>query len=121
MIHLLRHSLMSKNSALKFLLNFSQNRKRQEFMKFRLSRSMRSFNSFTFNPLFWPVVKLPTLKNKLSRTRKFKLEADTTESLQLFLKLTFLASKLLKLAEVVINELKNSISELPIFNFISNL
>ena len=121
MIHLLRHSLMSKNSALKFLLNFSQNRKRQEFMKFRLSRSMRRFSSFTFNPLFWSIVKLPTSKNKLSRTRKFKLEAHTTESLQLFLKLTFLASNLLKLAEVVINELKNSISELPIFNFISNL
>ena len=82
---------------------------------------MRRFNSFTFNPLFWPIVKLPTSNNKLSRTRKFKLEGDTTESLELFLKLTFLTSNLLKLAEVVINELKNIISELPIFNFISNL
>ena len=82
---------------------------------------MRRFSSFTFNRLFWSIVKLPTSKNKLSRTRKFKLEADTTESLQLFLKLTFLPSNLLKLAEVVINELKNSISELPIFNFISNI
>ena len=82
---------------------------------------MRSFNSFTFNPLFWPIVKLPTSKNKLSRKRNFKFDADTTESLQRFLKLTFLASNLLKHVEVVINELKKIISELPIFNFISNL